>query len=238
MTTVLRLGSTGPEVARLQAALNTALTPSPNLPPNGRFDARTDQAVRAFQRQAWLEIDGLAGICTQNALYGQEAFPPVLHNVPYLSQPTPTTCWAASAAMLKGSTVAAIRLATPSRLLNQAGALINGSEATASGAEQREFGRIHGLQLHPPRCWLVSAVIARVTMGPVMMQCLWNTGSYLQGQGSDGHWVVLVGVRGTRNETGRETTFRIYDPLNGIYSANYAAMLRRVPLATYAFFTR
>jgi hypothetical protein len=234
----LRLGSIGAEVARLQAALNLSLRPNPAIPVTGRFDARTDQAVRAFQRQAWLEVDGIVGLCTRNALTGGETFPPVLHAVPFISQPTPTTCWAASAAMMKGGSVAMIRLATPVRMLNAAGALLNESEAGAGNAIHREFGRIHGLHLHPPRCWLPSALIAMVTAAPVMMQCLWNTRSYLRGQGSDGHWVVLVGVRGTRNENGRETSFRIHDPLEGIYSANYAAMLRRVPLATYALFTR
>lgn len=234
----LRLGSIGADVARLQGALNSASTPSPRLTVNGRFDAATDRAVRAFQDKVWLEVDGIAGICTQNALFGTEAFAPILHNVPYLSQPTATTCWAASAAMMKRSSVTAIRLTTPAHLLNQAGALLNGSESGAGDSVHREFGRLHGLQLHPPRCWLVSAMIAKVSAGPVMMQCLWNLQTYMAGQGSNGHWVVLVGVRGTRNENGRETTFRVYDPLTGIYSANYAAMLRRVPLATYAMFTR
>ncbi len=238
MPDYLHIGSSGPVVSRLQTALNAKLVPSPRLPVTGQYDGRTEQAVRAFQRQAWLEIDGYAGLCTRNALFDTEAFTPVLHNVAYLSQPTATTCWAASAAMMKGTTVQAIRSATPSILLNLSGALINGSEAGASGNEHREFGRIHGLQLHPPRCWLTSAVVNMVSRGPVMLQFLWNLQTYAAGSGSDGHWVVLIGVRGTRNESTRETTFRIYDPLNGIYSANYGAMMRRIPLATYALFTR
>mgnify|MGYP005848942195 CR=1 FL=1 len=238
MPRYLRIGSTGPLVSQVQAALNQRLLPSPRLAVTGVYDGHTAAAVRRFQQQVWLEVDGLAGDCTQNALFDREGPAPVLHNVPYLTQPTPTTCWAASAAMLKNTTVMAIQLSTPQNLLNTSGALLNSSEAGANHQAHRAFGRIHGLTFHRPMSWLTSAICALVDAGPVMMQCLWNLGTFAAGSGSSGHWVVLVGVRGNRDEAGRETTFRVYDPLNGIYSANYFAMLRRYPLATFALFTR
>ena len=81
-------------------ALNSRLNPSPNLIINGLFTPQTERAVLAFQRSNWLEMDGIAGPCTLDALYGTESAPMILHNVLYLSQPTPTTCWAAATAML------------------------------------------------------------------------------------------------------------------------------------------
>ncbi|MFK7766474.1 MAG: peptidoglycan-binding protein [Mariniblastus sp.] len=64
----LKLGSRGPEVAKLQSSLNSALRPSPNLTPDGIFGPQTQNAVRNFQRQARISADGIVGPQTQAQL--------------------------------------------------------------------------------------------------------------------------------------------------------------------------
>jgi hypothetical protein len=139
--------------------------------------------------------------------------------------------------MIRRSSVDMVRLATPTRLLNAEGALLNEAEAGSNGEIHREYGRIHHLRHFPPRCWTAAGLVAIITRGPVMMEALWDPVSYRAGSGSSGHYVVIVGARGTHTD-GRSTTLRIYDPLpdGGIYSATYSAMLRRVPLATYGLY--
>ncbi|APR76956.1 Membrane protein [Minicystis rosea] len=63
----LRTGSDGPEVERLQRALNSAGA-KPPLRVDGRFEAATDRALRAFQASHRLRADGIAGPRTWRAL--------------------------------------------------------------------------------------------------------------------------------------------------------------------------
>jgi hypothetical protein len=98
---VVRLGSTGPFVEELQRLLNTRLAPSPNLGVDGRFGPNTRTAVLRFQAQNWLVEDGEAGDATFNALRGMETYSD-LHRIRLIGQPTPTSCWATSTAMLLG----------------------------------------------------------------------------------------------------------------------------------------
>lgn len=68
MPGTLRLGSRGPDVARLQSLLNSKLSPSPNLDEDGDFGPRTGAAVQKFQSQAGLSPDGVVGPKTWSAL--------------------------------------------------------------------------------------------------------------------------------------------------------------------------
>jgi len=52
----------------LQRELNKQLFPRPNLAEDGIFGPLTQQAVRAFQRQAGIKIDGIVGPVTKAAL--------------------------------------------------------------------------------------------------------------------------------------------------------------------------
>jgi len=62
----LRLGSTGPSVTRLQQLLrNEGFDPGPI---DGIFGSRTQAAVRAFQSEVDLVVDGIVGIRTWTAL--------------------------------------------------------------------------------------------------------------------------------------------------------------------------
>ncbi|MDZ4392370.1 peptidoglycan-binding protein [Cypionkella sp.] len=239
---ILRPGSSGQFVRDLQLALNNRLNPSPNLIVNGLYTPQTERAVLAFQRSNWLEMDGIAGPCTLDALHGTERSPMILHNVQYLSQPTPTTCWAAATAMLTRMSVQAIRMTTPQHLLTADGSLINESERGQRLEVHQTFARLHRLRYQPPQSWPVVVLIGLLRNGPVMMELLHNPGSFQRGTGSSGHYVVIVGARGSHAEDGSSTTLRIYDPDEsageGIYSVVYNSMLRRVPLATFGMFTQ
>ncbi len=239
---IVRSGSSGQSVRELQIALNNRLNPSPNLIINGLFTPQTERAVLAFQRSNWLEMDGIAGPCTLDALYGTEAAPIILHNVPYLSQPTPTTCWAAATAMLTRLSIEAVRMSTLQRLLTADGSLINESERGQRLEVHQTFARLHRLHYHPPQSWPVSTLIGLLRRGPIMLELLHNPGSFQRGAGSSGHYVVIVGARGSHDADGTTTTLRIYDPddsdAEGIYSVIYSSMLRRVPLATFGMFTQ
>jgi Meckel syndrome type 1 protein len=59
---MLRLGSTGPDVVRVQSALGQV--------PDGVFGTRTDAAVRVFQGRNGLLVDGIVGSHTWGTLFG------------------------------------------------------------------------------------------------------------------------------------------------------------------------
>lgn len=68
MTGVLRRGSSGPAVVRLQQLLNQHSGAGTILVPDGLFGAGTEQAVRAFQVQRGLLADGVVGEQTWQSL--------------------------------------------------------------------------------------------------------------------------------------------------------------------------
>lgn len=234
----LRLGSTGPEVLRLQQALNSRL-PGANVREDGVYGELTRQAVRRFQEQEWLVIDGVAGRCTQNALYQTEAYPPVRHERPFIPQPTETTCWAAATAMLKRSTVAAVRAATPSDLIAPNGALLNASEQDWRPKTER-FARTHGLRFYPPASWTSQAFVGILRRGPLAVDMLWNERDYVKGKGSPGHFVLVVGVRGDNDPSGRGTTLMVYDPwppnVGKKWRVSYHKFMATLSTRTYRMF--
>lgn len=81
----LRRGSKGSEVTKLQQALNAQGYDCGTA--DGIFGAKTEAAVRNFQRDHSLTVDGIAGKATQAALYAAEGAPQptytvTLRNVP------------------------------------------------------------------------------------------------------------------------------------------------------------
>jgi hypothetical protein len=68
MAQLLRQGSVGPDVRKVQTELNRQLTPRPNLKVDGIFGPATRAAVVAFQRQAGIAPDGIVGPLTWAAL--------------------------------------------------------------------------------------------------------------------------------------------------------------------------
>lgn len=65
---MLRRGSSGPEVEALQRRL-IARGISPG-PVDGLFGTKTEEAVRRFQESEGLQVDGVAGPHTMDALEG------------------------------------------------------------------------------------------------------------------------------------------------------------------------
>lgn len=234
---ILRSGSSGPLVRDLQLALNARLNPSPNLMISGIFDARTTAAVRAFQNANWLEVDGIAGPCTLDSIYETELSRPILHNVRFLPQPTEMTCWAAAVAMLKGTTVDAVRMVTPRELVAPNGGLHNGTGTGTVADIHRAFARAHGLQYHGPQSWPVSTLIGMLRRGPLVMEMVRNPADFQAGKAVPGHYFVVVGARGSHLPDGTATTLRFYDPYppgrGEILSMAYASLLRHVPLASF-----
>ncbi len=239
----LRTGMSGPQVRDLQSALNANLSPSPNLNISGVFDHTTRDAVRRYQTASWLEADGIAGPCTLNALFGRETFTPILHSVPFIPQPNPYTCWAASLAMLKRSSVLGVQMITPAALLGPNGDLINGSApGTDTVAIHSRLAAVHHMTYHPPRSWTVAGMRQLISNGPVWVDLLWQAGSYSRGRASPGHAVVIIGARGTEAADGMSLTLRIYDPWppgqGDMMSKSYGALVRAVPALTYGLITR
>lgn len=242
--TVLRMGSRGDQVRRLQEALNRKL-PGAGLNPDGDFGNNTRLAVRRFQDEGWLVVDGEAGQCTQNALFDTEAYAAVRHVRPFIPQPTDATCWAASTAMLKRSSVPAVIAATPADLIGSSGGLRNASNLDDWRPGTERYARAHNLHFHPPSSWTPQGFAGLVRAGPVMVDTLWNVTSYLTRvpggyQGSPGHMTLVVGCRGDNDPTGRGTTLLVYDPwepnVGRKWRVSYHRWVSEVSTRTYRLF--
>ena len=78
---VLKQGSQGPDVKRLQVSLNTWLNPIQHdwaLAEDGIFGIATERMVKFFQCHHFLEIDGIVGNTTRTCLEGGVAVLPTL----------------------------------------------------------------------------------------------------------------------------------------------------------------
>lgn len=68
MGKLLKQGSKGTDVKKLQKALNKSVKPSPKLKEDGMFGGGTLAAVKAFQKKNKLKVDGLVGPNTMTAI--------------------------------------------------------------------------------------------------------------------------------------------------------------------------
>ena len=242
--TALSLGSKGEQVRRLQEALNRKL-PGCSLRVDGDFGGNTLAAVRRYQDAEWLVVDGIAGQCTQNALFDAEAYAPVRHSRPFIPQPNDSTCWAAATAMLKRSSVPAVIAATPADLIGSGGGLRNASQFEDWRPMTERYARAHGLRFYPPQSWIPQAFADLLRFGPVMVDTLWNVSGYLTRvpsgyQGSPGHMTLVVGVRGDNDATGKGTTLMVYDPwepnVGKKWRVSYYRWVTEVSTRTYRLF--
>lgn len=243
--TVLKRGSRGPSVVELQRLLNERLMPNPRLVPDGQFGQKTHDAVRRFQRESWLVIDGQAGACTMNALRGTEAYL-IDHSIRLVPQPTDTTCWAAATAMLLNESVQSVMRRNSS--FSTSGGLPNDSEFDDPRTMER-YATANRLGLMYGQSWTATGFAATLQgRGALMMNILWNPAGYLSldpdnpGQylGSSGHMVVASGIRGDGTEKG--TTLRIHDPWppgrGRLRSFNYLLWMAAHPTGTYQLLHR
>ena len=239
---LLRRGSSGSHVRDLQAALNAALFPSPNLTIDGIFGGQTDAAVRRFQTERRINVDGVVGPITQCLLRGGRRGSPTIHNVRLIPQPTPQTCWAAATAMLKNSTPAAIIAATPADLVTSSGGTANFSERADNVSGNQRFAQVHNLRYYAPQSWSIQGFVGLIRSGPAMLSMLWNVGEYTAGLGSSGHRVVVFGVDSDGDPTGAGTLVHFRDPwapnIGKTVQKSYQTLVTETPCFTYGIFMR
>jgi hypothetical protein len=237
----LRQGSSGPNVRALQEKLNERVRPAPNLKTDGIFGSKTRTAVIDFQTQNWLGADGIVGPITHAALDA----PPrdldvILHPVRPIAQPTQTTCWAASTAMMSSSTVAAVKAKTPSDMWSDAAGLFNSSESDQAVVTGNRYGRHHGLRCNAPMSYPAGTLRTMLIRGPLMFDMLWRPDEYAAGSGSPGHMVVIAGIRS--GTSAQDATLLVYDPWppnrGKISGVDYTTWMREVPTRTYRVFER
>jgi hypothetical protein len=103
--------------------------------------------------------------------------------------------------------------------------------------EGQRYGQVHGLRCNAPQSWTVPMLSAALSRGPLMFDMLWNSGEYAAGLGSPGHMIVVVGIRGDGDPSGRGTTVRIQDPWppnkGKVYSRGYLRWVQELPTMTY-----
>ncbi|WP_422088327.1 peptidoglycan-binding protein [Variovorax sp.] len=212
--TTLKQGWRGADVRRLQEALNRKLQPSPRLATDGDYGPLTRAAVLRLQAAHWLVEDGEAGPCTQNVAFDGEGDAPVLHPVALIPPPAAALCWAAGVAMMTRSSVQAVVARTPAELVAADGGLQDFVDThDADMKVGRRFAAAHGLEVRPPPPWSLKALRAALQEGPLMFDMLWGTKKgYPADAGRPGHMVVIAGIRGDDDPSGRGTTLRILDP--------------------------
>lgn len=242
MPSILRNGSRGFDVAVVQAQLNAKNSSNPKLDVDGAFGPITQTAVVSFQRQAGLSPDGIVGPLTHSALAQGLTLSTANHNVTHIAQPTPTTCWAASTAMMTRSTVAAVRAKTPADMIAPNGGLRNSSGSDQAVVTGTRYGNIHGLRCHAPMSWSVSAFVGILRQSPVMLDMLWKSSEYAQGSGSPGHMVVISAVVSDNNPSGDGTHLLVLDPwppnTGKLSWVVYRTWINEVPTRTYRVFNR
>lgn len=240
MPLMLHVGSRGFDVAVLQLQLNTK--DSSRLAVDGDFGPRTKTAVVAFQRRSRIADDGIVGPLTHAALAKGLTLSTVNHNITHIAQPTTTTCWAASTAMMTRSNVPAVRARTPPDMIAADGGLLNSSESDQAIVTGTRYGNIHGLRCHAPMSWTVGALVNALRRSPLMFDMLWASSDYAEGRGSPGHMVVVSAVVSDNNTDGSGTHLLLLDPwrpnVGKVSWVEYRRWMNEVPTRTYRVFER
>lgn len=241
MSALLRQGSRGFDVVVLQVQLNSKGA-NPRLKADGDFGPRTHAAVVAYQRQKQLSPDGVVGPITQASLAQGSSVTSANHNVSHIPQPTPTTCWAASTAMMTRSTVPVVIARTPPAMIASDGGLLNRSETDQGASSGSRYAAAHGLRCYPPMSWSVSALVGKLQRGPLMFDMLWNSSEYAAGKGSPGHMIVVSAYVSDNHPAGQGTHLLVLDPWppnrGKISWVEYQAWMLDVPTRTYRVFER
>jgi papain like cysteine protease AvrRpt2 len=131
-----------------------------------------------------------------------------LHSIPFLAQPTNTTCWATSTAMVTRTTVPAVIARTPTDLVLAEGSLANFSQSNDPVTGSARFARANFMVVVPPTSWMPIALKSTLARGPLIFDMLWNTQDDVDGAASPGHMIAVVGIRG-------DTINRARAPLRG-----------------------
>lgn len=242
MPATLHQGSTGFNVAVMQLRVNLKNVAARPLRVEGEFGPLTRVAVVAFQSRNGLAADGIAGPKTHAALAQGLNLSAVHHAMTHIAQPTDTTCWAASTAMMTRSTVSAVQAKTPADMISSNGGLRNSSGSDQTIVTESRYGAIHGLRCHAPMSWSVPGLIAALRRSPLMLDMLWDAKEYTAGHGSPGHMVVVSAVVSDNNPAGAGTYLLVLDPWpphrGKVSWVEYGQWMREVPTRTYRVFER
>lgn len=242
MPALLRNGARGLDVAALQVQLSLGSSPGPNLRVDGSFGPRTYAAVVDFQRRANLAADGVVGPKTHTALASRSNLSIASHPIQHIAQPTRTTCWAASTAMMTRTGVAVVRARTPAHMIASDGGLANSSESDQAVVTGSRFGAMHGLYCHAPMSWSVGGLVNALRRSPLMLDMLWNVTDYVEGRGSPGHMIVVSAVVSDNAPDGKHTHILVLDPWpphQGKASwVEYQHWMMELPTRTYRVFER
>ncbi len=204
MTQYFRIGARGRDVEIIQMALNAKLTPSHNLVVDGQFGRNTYLAVVAFQRMNGLQTDGIVGPNTGSLIFVTEdaGYLFIDHGIRLIPQPTDMTCWAASVAMVNGTTIQQVIDKTPKDMIDKDGGLKNFSGYSdsptgfANGLPgNQRFANIHKLRYYPPQSHTFNALIDLIKAGPIIVSELDSEKRYRTKWGSSGHRYVIGGFQ-------------------------------------------
>ncbi len=83
---MIKLGSKGADVARMQTLLNSQLVPSPQLTVDGDFGQKSHDALVRFQKSRGLAADGVVGPLTWTALGQKPVVKPAPPPTPVVAQ--------------------------------------------------------------------------------------------------------------------------------------------------------
>lgn len=241
MPATVQSGSRGFDVAIVQLQLNLkGATPKLNV--DGAFGPLTRTATVAFQSKSALAADGIVGPKTHAALSQGLRITSHNHGMSLIPQPTDSTCWAASTAMMTRSNVPAVVAKTPPDMIASDGGLLNSSESDQAIVTGTRYGNIHGLRCSPPMSWGVGAFVAAIQRSPLMIDMLWRADEYIKGNGSPGHMVVVSAVVSDLDPAGATTHLLILDPwkpnVGRYYWVEYQRWILEVPTRTYRVFSR
>src|SRR5208282_4067953 len=113
---------------------------------------------------------------TWNAVMGTEGYDPILHSLPFIAQPTNSTCWAACTAMLTRTNVPAVQARTPADLFSATDGLENFSGGSDPVTGATRFATANFLTLLASAAsWMPSALVSMLRRGPLMFDMLWNS---------------------------------------------------------------
>jgi hypothetical protein len=90
--------------------------------------------------------------------------------------------------------------------------------------------------------WSVGGLVSALRRSPLMLDMLWNTSDYTQGNGSPGHMVVVSAAVSDNNPLGNRTHLLVLDPWpphrGKTKWVEYQRWMFEVPTRTYRVFER
>jgi hypothetical protein len=242
MTALLSIHSRGFEVALTQARLNARKASPMPLAVDGIFGPLTRSAVVSFQLRNGLAADGMVGPKTDAELARGSTVTGRSHGLGPIAQPTPTTCWAASTAMMTRTSVAAVVARTPKDMIAADGGLLNSSESDQAVVTGQRYGSVHGLRCRAPMSYAPSAMAAMVDHSPLMFDMLWNANEYAKGHASPGHMVAISAMVHDAASGAAGPWLLVLDPwppnVGKVHWVEYGAWMRQVLTRTYRVFER